>query len=68
MVIILGFHPRDPGSIPGMDDVLVAQLEERTALDGVVVGSIPTWDIFVRWCKWSARLDLFLGYLGSSPS
>ena len=45
MVMMPGFHPGDPGSSPGVGNVTVAQLAERTAFNRVVVGSSPTRDI-----------------------
>ena len=43
MVRIAGFHPADPGSIPGVGKLAhLAQLVERKTFNLVVVGSSPT--------------------------
>ncbi len=41
MVRIAGFHPADPGSIPGDEDHLRSSVVERLTLDQVRAGSNP---------------------------
>ncbi len=41
MVRMAGFHPADPGSIPGDEDHLRSSVVERLTLDQVRAGSNP---------------------------